>query len=100
MSNAYKFQANASGFDVYYRGKSIGQIISTKESSGRHCFSLGFDRRKYPRTYRGKVHAAEALHEIYKLAKEFRNRRWSVEQLIVLSWDQRPRASRDFQCSK
>tara|TARA_B100000674_G_C37130066_1_gene597388 strand:+ start:96 stop:398 length:303 start_codon:yes stop_codon:yes gene_type:complete len=63
-------------------------------------FSLGFDRRKPPRIYRGKVHAAEALHEIYKLAKEFRNRRWSVEQLIVLSWDQRPRASRDFQCSK
>lgn len=93
MNSAYKFKAIDTGFDVFYRGKRIGDISPAKEASGRHCFYLGCDDRKEPRTYRGKIKAAEALHAIYKLSAESKKRRWSLERLIVMAWDERPRAS-------
>lgn len=93
MNGAYKFEATEQGFDVIFRGKSIGTILPAKEASGRHCFYLGCDDRKEPRTYRGKIKAAEALHVIYKLASEAKKKRWSVEKLLVMAWDDRPRAS-------
>jgi hypothetical protein len=93
MSGVYKFEPTEQGFDVYFRGKSIGSILPSKEASGRHCFYLGCDDRKDPRTYRGKIKAAEALHVIYRLATDAKKKRWSTEKLLVVAWDDRPRAS-------
>ena len=93
MSTSFKFKPSDEGFDVLYRGKRIGVICPAKEASGRHCFYLACDSRREPRTYRGKIKAAEALQVIYKLASESKKKRWSVEELIVMAWDERPRAS-------
>jgi hypothetical protein len=93
MTNSFKFKATKSGFDVYYRGRRIGSILPAKEASGRHCFYLGFDDRREPRTYRGKQKAAEALQVIHKLSSDARRRKWGLEKVIALAWDQRPRAS-------
>lgn len=93
MANAYKFEPTGHGFGVIYRGKRIGEILPAKEASGRHCFYLACDDRKEPRTYRGKAKAAEALHVIFKLSQEARKKKWSTEKLLVMAWDERPRAS-------
>lgn len=93
MSGMYRFEESDEGFDVYVRGKCIGDIIPAKEASGRHCFYLGCDDRKEPRTYRGKQKAAEALHTIYKLKNDSIRKRWTPEKLIAMAWDERPRAS-------
>ena len=61
MNSSYRFKATESGFNVYHRSTLIGEILPSKEASGRHCFYLGCDDRRHPRTYRGKVKAAEAL---------------------------------------
>jgi hypothetical protein len=93
MSNAYKFKATTTGFEVFYRGRRIGTIRPAKEASGRHCFYLGCDDRKDPRTYRGKNQAAEALQVLNKLATDAQRKRWSLEKLVTVAWDVRPRAS-------
>ena len=64
-----------------------------KEATGRHCFYLGCDPRKDPRTYRGKIKAAEALHAIHKLVDVKKKKKLNLETLIIYSWDDRPRAS-------
>ncbi len=93
MGVPYKFTATDEGFEVTYRGAVIGSILPAKEASGRHCFYLECDDRRVPRTYRGKIKAAEALHVIYKLCNERSKKHWSPEKLIVMAWDERPRAS-------
>ena len=93
MSTTFKFKPTETGFDVYVRSRFIGEILPDKEASGRHCFYLGCDDRQEPRTYRGKIKAAEALHVIDKLRTDSKKKRWSVEKLIVMAWDERPRAS-------
>ncbi len=93
MTQGFRFEPTDDGFEVFARGKSIGTIIPAKETSGRHCFYLGFDDRKEPRTYRGKQKAAEALQIISQLAAECRKRKWTTEKLLVMAWDERPRAS-------
>ena len=93
MTQAFKFKATESGFDVYYRGRRMGEILPAKEASGRHCFYLGCDDRNEPRTYRGKQKAAEALQIIHKLAADAQRKRWSLEKMIAVAWDHRPRAS-------
>lgn len=92
----YRFQPTLTGYKVFYRGRSIGSILPMRESTGRHCFYLGWDRRRAPRTYRGKTKAAEALHAIHQLVNEARAKQWSTEQLVVHAWDQRPTASRQW----
>jgi hypothetical protein len=89
----YRFEPLASGYEVYYRGRRLGRILPKKESTGRHCFYLGFDHRRRPRTYRGKLKAAEALHAINRLSEEAKKKRWTIETTIVQAWDERPRAS-------
>ncbi len=89
----YKFEPLEKGYRVVSRGKALGEILPMKEATGRHCFYLGFDKRKSPRTYRGKIKAAEALDAISKLISDSKKRKWSVEALIVNAWDERPRAS-------
>ena len=93
MSTAFKFKATETGFDVFVRNRLIGEILPAKEVSGRHCFYLGCDDRTHPRTYRGKIKAAEALQVIEKLRTEAKKKRWPVEKLVVMAWDERPRAS-------
>ena len=93
MATAFKFKDSDNGFEVFVRGKSIGEIAPAKEASGRHCFYLVCDDRKEPRTYRGKIKAAEALQTISKLAADAKKRKWVTEKLIVMAWDERPRAS-------
>jgi hypothetical protein len=93
MSSAFKFKATATGFEVFHRGRRIGTIMPAKEASGRHCFYLGCDDRKQPRTYRGKQKAAEALQILHKLAADAHRKHWSVEKLVAVAWDLRPRAS-------
>ncbi len=93
MIASFKFQATETGFDVYYRGKLIGDILPAKEASGRHCFYLGCDDRRIPRTYRGKIKAAEALQIIDRLLAGSKKKKWSSEKLIIMAWDERPRAS-------
>lgn len=93
MSSPFRYKATAGGFDVFYRGRRLGEILPAKEASGRHCFYLGCDDRDEPRTYRGKQKAAEALRIMSKLASDAQRRHWSAEKLIAMAWDQRPRAS-------
>ena len=95
MSTPFKFKETETSFEVFVRGKHIGDIIPAKEASGRHCFYLGCDDRKEPRTYRGKIKAAEALHVISKLKAESKKKKWDVEKLVVMAWDERPRASKE-----
>ncbi|QDU95993.1 hypothetical protein [Lignipirellula cremea] len=89
----FEFQEEAEGWGVFYRRKRIGEIVGMKEPSGRHCFRLGCDTRKEPRTYRGKVKAAEALLSLSQLQREAAKKKWSPEMLILSAWDNRPRVS-------
>ena len=91
--NKYRFKSRDVGHDVYYRGKLIGQIVPLKESTGRHCFRLGFDTSRQPRTYRGMDRAAEALFQISQLAAKSKKSKWSTQELIVESWAAKPAAS-------
>lgn len=93
MSAPFKFKPTETGFAVYVRNRLIGEILPAKEASGRHCFYLACDDRKDARTYRGKIKAAEALHVIDQLTSDAKKKRWSVEKLIIMAWDERPRAS-------
>ena len=67
-----------------------------KEQSGRHCFRLSCDSRREPRTYRGRVQAAEALLMIDDLKRAAKKHRWSIDELIIRSWDDKPRASQSL----
>ena len=89
----YRFEPTASGYEVFYRGRSLGAILPMKEATGRHCFYLSLDRRANPRTYRGKLKAAEALHTIDRLLTMAKVKKWSREVLIVQAWDNRPNAA-------
>ncbi len=93
MSASFKYKPTKTGFEVIYRGKSIGEIRATKEASGRHCFYLAADDRREPRTYRGKIKASEALLTIHKLKNDAKKKKWSTDRLIIEAWDARPRAS-------
>ena len=89
----FKFEPMDVGYKVVSKGRTLGEILPMKESTGRHCFYLGFDKRKKPRTYRGKIKAAEALEAIDKLLNSQKKKRWTAQALIVNAWDERPRAS-------
>ena len=90
----YQFEDMDDGYEVFYRGKSLGRIVGIIEASGRHSFYLGCDNRDEPRIYRGKDKAAEALHTIKGIIEDAKKRRLSTEELIVRAWEDRPRASR------
>ncbi len=89
----FEFHVFEAETDVFHRRRMIGTIIGMKERNGRHCFRLGCDSRKEPRTYRGRIKAAEALQIIESLSREAKKRRWSSEELIIRSWDDKPHAS-------
>ena len=89
----FSFHVFESMTDVYAGRRRLGAIVGMKEQSGRHCFRLACDRRRDPRTYRGRVQAAEALLLIDDLKRAAKKYRWSVDELIIRSWDGKPRAS-------
>jgi len=89
----FLFQIHSTETEVFKGSRSLGMIVGMKELSGRHCFRLAFDQRRQPRTYRGRLQAAEALQMIDKLRVQAQRERWSPEELIVRSWDVKPRAS-------
>lgn len=82
--------------DVYLGRRCLGTIVGMKELSGRHCFRLACDGRREPRTYRGRIQAAEALLMIDDLKRAAKKQDWSVEELIVRAWDGKPRASQSL----
>lgn len=89
----FEFRQTSAGFDVYQRGRRLGSIETMYEANGRHCFTLGCDGRKHPRTYRGRVTAAQALKEIEALKRRARKEKWSDVTLILHAWDSKPRCS-------
>jgi hypothetical protein len=81
------------GYEVIRQGAVIGRIRSTTERSGRVAFLLGVDRRRKPRTYRGRQLAAVATAALYELAKSARKQRMTPEQIILAAWATRPPSS-------
>ncbi len=78
---------------VYQGRRCLGSIVALKESSGRHSFRLGFDARRTPRSYRGRVVAAQALQVIDALKRQADKEGWLTETLILRSWDEKPQRS-------
>jgi hypothetical protein len=91
--DGYDYRVYEAETEVYVGRRKIGSIIGMKEQSGRHCFRLAFDSRSEPRTYRGRFYAAQALELIDSLVRESKKQRWSREELVIRSWDEKPRAS-------
>jgi len=81
------------GYEVLRRGGVLGRIRRTTEASGRVAFLLAADRRRKPRTYRGRHVAAEAIAALYELAKAARSRRMSPEKIVLAAWSVRPASS-------
>ena len=81
------------GYEVIRRGVVLGRIRSTTEPSGRVAFLLAEDRRRNPRTYRGRQVAAEAVAALYDLAKAARTQRMQPEQIVLAAWTLRPPSS-------
>lgn len=89
----YRFERLKKGYKVFLRSKLLGEILPSREPTGRHCFYLAIDKRKTPRTYRGKIKAAEALESLNKLVTTAKRKRWKPEVLLINAWDERPTSS-------
>ena len=92
----FTFHVYPTETEVFLGRRSLGAIVGMKEQSGRHCFRLACDSRRRPRTYRGRVQAAQALQMIADLKREAKKHRWSIDELIIHSWDDKPRASQSI----
>ncbi|MBM3999098.1 MAG: hypothetical protein FJ297_06070 [Planctomycetes bacterium] len=86
----FEFEDGETEIRVFHKRRPIGTIETMVEASGRYCFRLGFDRRKKPRTYRGRVHAAQALLVIDSIRKEASRGKLAIEEVIVRAWDTKP----------
>jgi hypothetical protein len=75
---------------VYYRGKFLGTLISTKERNGRCCFKLDSDQGSEGRSYRGRDVAASALLAMVSLVEAAHKRKWTPAQLVLRAWSKRP----------
>jgi len=89
----FEFRENPTGVTVYYRRRRLGDIITMYEPGGRHCFRLGCDNRRHPRTYRGRVKAAEALRIVDSLKRRATKAGWTEETLVLWAWDEKPNTS-------
>lgn len=95
----FKFQETSTDeIEVYHRGRRLGTIVAMIEASGRPCYRLGLDKRRNPRTYRGRARAAEVLKIIDSLKRQSEKSGWSTDELIVRAWDAKP--STTFQGAK
>lgn len=82
----FTFLPNERGYTVRQRGRELGDIVTMQEPTGRYCFRLGFDQRRSPKTFRGRIAAAEALKVITGLAREAERKRWPLRVLILRAW--------------
>lgn len=89
----FEFRVFDNETEVLQKRKPLGTIVGMKERNGRHCFRLGCDERKTPRTYRGRLMAAEALLAIEGLVRDSKKGRWKAEEFIIRCWDAKPHAS-------
>lgn len=80
-------------YEVIRRGIVLGKIRSTTEPSGRVAFVLASDRRRKPRTYRGRHLAAQAVAALYELTTRARKDRMSTEEVVLAAWSVRPPSS-------
>jgi hypothetical protein len=89
---AFRFQiAAGKGLTaVFYQGKRIGNLITSKEKNGRYCFLLAADAGPRGRTYRGRETAAKALLAIHKLLTTAKREGWKRDTLIANAWKCRP----------
>ena len=91
----FEFVEEGDGFVVFFRKQELGRIVTMLEASGRYCFRIVWDTRPDPRTYRGKVLAAKALHLIDGLKRDAKSNRLSQEELIIRSWDSKPKSAQN-----
>ena len=91
----FEFVEEGDGFVVSYRKQELGRIVTMLEASGRYCFRLGPDMRPNPRTYRGKVLAAQALQLVDTLRREAKANKLSQEELIIRAWDTKPKSAQN-----
>jgi len=88
-----RLEAISGGYEVYQGRVKLGVIRSALEPSGRVAFVLGCDRRRHPRTYRGRQLAAQALVVLSELATRARRNHMQPESIILNAWLARPPAS-------
>ena len=81
------------GYEVIRKGIVLGRIHCTTEPSGRVAFLLAVDRRRKPRTYRGRQVAAAAVAALYELTQKARSERMSPEEIVLAAWSVRPPSS-------
>ena len=90
----FEFEDQDDGsISVYFRRHRLGTLESMVEASGRYCFRLGCDSRRTPRTYRGRVRAAQALKIIDDLKRAAAREKLSLDEVIVRAWDQKPQSA-------
>ena len=89
----FEFLVDDEEIRVFKGRREIGTLVTMLEASGRYCFRLGFDHRDEPRTYRGRVRAANALLLVEELRKEAKRRKWDADQLIIRAWDVKPKSA-------
>lgn len=90
QADGFEFQAEGDETIVLEGKRKLGTIVTMVEASGRYCFRLGCDTREEPRTYRGRVRAAEALRAIDELKRQAKESKLSTDELIVRAWDAKP----------
>jgi len=86
----FAFHQTQGGMKVFVKRKELGEIATHQEPNGRHCFRLGPDTRKKPRTYRGKVTAAKALQALDELLKAAKSEKLGTTELILRAWENVP----------
>ncbi len=94
--NTLELEPFARGYKVIRQGVVLGTILRTQEPSGRVAFTLGADRRRYPRTYRGRELAADAAAALYDLTESVRSGRRTLEQVVLTAWEEPPVAARNW----
>jgi hypothetical protein len=88
----FKFVATEDGAKVMVGNRTIGEIVTTYQAGGRHCFRLRIDKHLHPRMYRGRKQAAEALLQVDELVRDAKKSRWSPAVLVLQAWDKKVRS--------
>ena len=90
---ALKLRPINGGYEVHRGRNMLGVNRTTRERSGRSAFSLGCDRRKPPRSYRGTRLAVRALVALADVVAGARRKHLSLEEVVLAAWAARPPAS-------
>lgn len=85
----FAFHPHANGLEVRQKNEVLGVIRTAYEpKNGRHCFYLEQDKSKTPRTYRGRILAAQALLTLKNLVKTADKA--DLATIILMAWDATP----------